>query len=375
MGAWRVRLSIRMLAHIITAIVLLAAPPAIARDALFTVAGVAVDVTDKDAATAKVKAIQQAQVIAFRRLVKRLAGEAAVKRFSKLTPRDIGRMMASLSIANEQTGPDRYIARLTIRFMPKRVRALLRKAGLAVVTQKAPPVLIVPLWRTADGLVEIWGDNPWRKAWLAAQDEHALQPVIVAAGDETDQQTISAAQALAMDDERLEALKNRYDVQYVLVTVAEPVGEASVRATMSGKAPGDNVALDKTYDGGDGGLEVAAQTAAHRFVDILAMKWRQKVLVRLRKEARARAAERARRAARAWRTVVVAFDSLRQWQAIRARLLSTPGVQAVDVRSLGPDHAVIGLRSNLQLLQLRNALAQSRLDLYQAGGRLVVRAY
>ncbi|HHN68110.1 MAG TPA: DUF2066 domain-containing protein, partial [Thermopetrobacter sp.] len=256
-----------------------------------------------------------------------------------------------------------------------RVRALLRKARVAVVTQKAPPVLIVPLWRTADGMVEIWGDNPWRKAWLAAQDEHALQPVIVAAGDETDQQTISAAQALALDEERLEALKNRYDVRHVLVTVAEPVGEAVLRATMSGRAPGGNVAFDKTYDGAAGGLAAAAQTAAHRFVDIMTMKWRQKVLARLRKEARARAAQRARQAALTWRTVVVAFDSLRQWQAIRARLLSTPGVQAVDVRSLGPDHAVIGLRSNLQLPQLRNALAQSRLELYQASGRLVVRAY
>lgn len=368
-------MTIRMLARIIAAVVLLTAAPAMARDALFTIAGVAVDVTDKDAATAKVKAIQQAQVIAFRRLVKRLAGEAAVKRFAKLTPRDIGRMMASLSIANEQTGPDRYIAELTIRFIPRRVRALLRKARVAVVTQKAPPVLIVPLWRKADGLVEIWGDNPWRKAWLAAQDEHALQPVIVAAGDETDRAAITAEQALAMDDERLEALKNRYDVRYVLVTVAESVGETSLRATMSGKAPGGNVAFDKTYDAGAANIDAAAETAVRRFMDIVTMKWRQKVLARLRKEARARAAERARRAARAWRTVVVAFDSLRQWQAIRARLLSTPGVQAVDVRSLGPDHAVIGLRSNLQLLQLRNALAQSRLDLYQAGGRLVVRAY
>src|SRR5688572_14909074 len=94
-------------------------------DPLYTVSGIAVDVTDSDASSAKLKAISEAQVKAFAILLERLGGTDATARLQGLGPADIGRMMDSLSIEEERTGPGRYIGRLTVRFLPEQVRAAL----------------------------------------------------------------------------------------------------------------------------------------------------------------------------------------------------------------------------------------------------------
>jgi len=330
---------------------------------VFTVSGIKVDVRDKDAATAKVKAIQQAQVKAFHKLLRRIASEEAWGRLKSIGPRAIGRMMSSLSVQEEHTGPRRYIGKLTIRFMPRRVRAALRKAGAGFVTRQAHKVLVVPVWKGPEGPV-LFKDNPWRKAWEKLDAANALVPVLIPVGDLTDTQTISAEDALAGDKVKLEALKMRYDTQGVLVAIAEPAGDNSVHAVMTGSSPVGRIGFDKTYISTDGGIAAAAEQAARRFHAVMTYKWKKKI-----------AAERAARAARsaaaaATRLVVnVPFHSLREWQSLRARIRTTPGVSGVDVSTLSGQGAVISLASRLPLTQLQMALQRSRLVLQQANGR------
>ena len=346
-------------------------PPraALAGSDLFTVSGVKVDVSDTDATAAKKKAIREAQMKAFHTLMRRIADEEAWTKLSRLGPRGIGRMMSSLSIEEEHTGPRRYIGRLTIRFRPQRVRKALRGIGKGVITEQAGKTLIVPLWLAPEGPV-LWRDNPWREAWAKLPVEHALVPVMIPAGDLTDEQTITAREALDGDKVKLEALRLRYDADAVLVAIAEPKGENAVHAMMSGPSPVGRLAFDKTYIAPEGGLKAAAEQAARRFHAVMTYKWKKKV-------AEKRARERARRAAEATRiTVIVPFADLRQWQALRARLASTPGVAAVDVSTLSGDGAVVTLKSALAVPALREALRGSRMMLEPTGdGRWVLRAF
>ncbi len=134
-----------------------------ADNTLFTVSGVAVDVTDKDAAKAKLKAISEAQVKAFHILVERLGSKGDAAKVKHFKPNQIGRLMASLSVEEERTGPQRYIGKLTIKFLPNRVRKALSKIKFHYVDEQSPKILIIPVWRTDAG-VEVWEDNPWRTA-------------------------------------------------------------------------------------------------------------------------------------------------------------------------------------------------------------------
>jgi len=336
---------------------------------VFTVSGIKVDVRDKDAATAKIKAIQQAQVKAFHKLLRRIASEEAWGRLKSIGPRAIGRMMSSLSVQEEHTGPRRYIGKLTIRFMPRKVRAALRKAGAGYVTRQAPRVLVVPVWKGPEGPV-LFKDNPWRKAWEKLDAANALVPVLIPVGDLTDSQTISAEDALARDKVKLEALQMRYDTQGVLVAIAEPAGDNAVHASMTGSSPVGEIAFDKTYISTDGGIAAAAEQAARRFHTVMTYKWKKKIAA----ERAARAAKSPARASTRL-TVNVPFHSLREWQSLQARIRTTPGVVGVDVSTLSGTGAIISLASSLSLPRLQAALQQSRLYLQQANGRWYLQAY
>ncbi len=339
--------------------------------ALFQVDAIPVDETAADATQAKMKAILGAQRKAFLKLVRRLAGPGAEKRLAKLSDRDIGRLLSSLSIADEHTGPTRYIAKITVRFNPSKVLQLLRARGIAFVTRQSPPVLVVPVWEGPDGPV-LWEDNPWLKAWRKLADEHALVPVVIPEGDDVDRNTLTPQEAMDGDKAALQALQMRYDKDHVLVAIARPQGENAIQAAMIGKSPGGRIAFDKTYTAPEGqGLAAAAEQAVRRFIDVMTQKWRNKVLkqardARLRRQ-QARAAHRM--------TVIVPFSSLREWQVLRARLATTPGVSGVDVQSLSGTHAVVRLATTLSPDALRAALARSGLDLRSNGGRWYLRAW
>jgi hypothetical protein len=341
---------------------------------IFAVTGIEVDVTDSDAATAKTKAIIEAQVKAFYKLAERLGSEEAVKKLADLKPEQIGRTLRSLSIEEERTGPGRYIAKLTVRFLPGKIRKIFGDYGIPVVEDQAPPMIVLPVWKSPQGPI-VWEDNPWRKAWLDLHAEQSTVPIIIPLGDLEDTQTISPQEALALNELKLESLKIRYAAKAILVAIAEPDGATGLHALMLGDSPLGKVTFDKIYTADEGTVEASAALAAKRFHSVMLDKWRQ-VRLKLAAEAKARAeAEQAALAAQQGPravSVAVPFKNPVQWNAIRGRLMGTPGVVGVDVSSISVNGAVIRLTYASSLENLQGALAGSGLRLQQVGGRWVL---
>jgi hypothetical protein len=334
------------------------APPARA-DPLYTVSGVAVDVTDTSASSAKLKAISEAQVKAFAVLLERLGGSDATGRLQGLGPADIGRMMDSLSIEEERTGPGRYIARLTIRFLPDRVRAAMAGANVAFTEDRAPPVVIVPVWLGADG-PEAWTNNPWRAGWLALDAHDSLVPLIIPLGDLTDSQTLPAQQALDGDRDGLEAMRQRYSADAIILAVAAPLDNATIRATLIGETASGPVDFDRTYTAD--GVAAAAEQAAREFHSAMLADWRAS-----RPTVRPTAIQSIQ--------VAVPVASLEQWNDLRARLVDTPGVSGVDLSSLSARGAVVRLNYSVSFPDLQAELADRRLDLALRGETWVIQPY
>lgn len=344
---------------------------------LFAVSGVEVDVTARDAASAKNQAIIEAQVKGFRVLAERFGGEEAAATFEKLTPKDVGKLLRSLSIEEERTGPGRYIGKLTVRFLPDKVRDLFGSHGLAIVEEQSPPLVVIPVWKTAEGPV-LWEDNPWKAAWVALRAEQAIVPIIVPLGDLQDTQAISAEEALANDAVKLESVMLRYEARAVLVAVAEAAPEGGARAKMFGETPIGTVTFDKIYRAEDGALDSSLKLAAQRFHGVMIDKWRQ-TRARLAAEERARR-EAERQAALAaagpqHMSVSVPFASVVEWNAIRTRLVRTPGIVGVDVASIAGTGATVRLTYAAPLEDIRGSLAGRGLQLNQIGESWVLEPY
>jgi hypothetical protein len=338
---------------------------------LFSVTGVEVDVTDKDASTARTHAIIEAQVKAFYMLAERLGSPEAAQRLQGMDARDIGRMLRSLSIEEERSGPGRYIGKLTVRFLPGKIREVLGRYGIDIVEDQAPPVVVLPVWKGPTGLV-LWEENLWRKAWLDLKAEQSLVPIIVPLGDLEDTSAITPEEAAAGNAVKLESLMLRYEAKSILVAIAEPDPAGGIHAVMQGDSPLGRVNFDKIYTAEDGTPEGAAAAAAKRFDEVMLEKWRS-VQIKMAAEARARAeAQQQANSASSSMAVAVPFAGIHQWNGIRARLLATPGVIGVDVSTIADNGAVIQLAFLDSVQALQSALSGSGLRLIQSRGTWVL---
>ena len=345
----------------------LAPQPADAKSSpLFTVTGIKVDAREKNAAMARLKAISQAQVKGFKVLAARLGSPAAVKALSKLSPREIGAMMSSLSVEKERSGPGRYIATLTVRFLPDKVRAAFARAGLAITEQRAERIVVLPVWSGPDGNV-VWRENPWRKAWLSLNAENGLVPVVIPLGDLNDQQAITAAEALSGDQPKLDAIKYRYDADAILVAAARPTAKNAMRAVLRGNSQLGAIAYDKTFRTRPGQtLDDVAVTAARTFYDRMTARW---------KKGNGAVAARSGNGAPQTMTISVPFASMAEWNNIRIELLTTPGVTGVDVNSISDSGAIVSLTYVVPLPSLQRSLRIARLNLALYGGQWVLQRY
>ncbi len=328
---------------------------------IFAVQGVEVDVTDASAAAAKDKALLEVQMKAFRKLAENIGSPEIVAEVSAYDEKKVVPYLKSLSIEEESISPGRYKGKLTVRFLPDKIKALYLSFGVRVVSQQGPSFLVLPIWKTADGKSQLWEDNPWRTAWIALRAEQSVLPVIVPLGDLDDSEIITAEDVLSGDEVKLEALRRRYDVNAVLVAYAEAEDGGGVHARMEGDSPLGKVTFDKTYAAESGNLEESAALAVSRFHGVMVEKYRS-------------GANKSANAAgkRMSITVAVPFAGPSEWNRLRSRILSAPGVVGLDVASLGGDGAVIKLTISGEIEEMEPRFSRVGLQLSRAGGGWVI---
>lgn len=331
---------------------------------LYTITGVDVDVRAETAAQAKKQAITEANVKAFALFAQRVGGDAIVDRLSEIPPKRIDAMLDSLSIEEERSGPKRYIGKLTVRFLPGKMRKLLASLGVTYSEKIATRTVIVPVWRTPESIM-IWEDNPWRTAWLSLRAENSPVPLIVPLGDLADIDTLTPELAANRDEASLEAIRLRYEADAVLIAEASATGEDTVQATLIGNSPVGKLEFDNAYTAENGGgIDEAAKTAALRFHQVMLQRWKQKN----------KTGPVTQSLPIATLPVAVAFLSTEEWSALRARILSTPGVSGVDISTISQGGAIVQLSYVTGFEQLRQSLWSAGLALQNVGGTWVLQA-
>jgi hypothetical protein len=330
---------------------------------VFAVQGVEADVTDKDVATAKNKALYDVQMKAIVMLAQKLGNETFAAEIAKLEAKNVLPLLKSLSIEQEGTGPGHYIGKFTVRFIPEKVQKLFESYGVTIVSEQATPMLVLPIWKTPGG-AQLWEDNLWRTAWLNLHAEQSLVPLIVPIGDIEDTAAITAQDVLNLDPIKLEVLRRRYGTRTILVAIAEPAEGNGVHAMMNGESELGNMTFDKIYTSEPATLEASAALAASRFHAVMVDKY---------KSDKAKV-EQVGAEANVSRSIPVAvpFSSPSEWNAIRSRILSSPGIIGVDVSTLAGDGAVIRLMYVGDLQFVQSSMQGTGLQMSQIGGNWVI---
>lgn len=337
---------------------------------IFAVQGVDVDVTDKDATTAKNLALVQVQMKAIVMLAGKLGTPEMSAEIARLEDKDVLPLLKSLSIEQESTGPGRYIGRFTVRFLPTKIRALFEKYGVnVVVPEQATPMLILPLWKTADG-IKLWEDNLWLASWRNLHAEQSQVPLIVPIGDAEDSAAVTAKDVLDLNPLKLEVLRRRYDVRTILVAVGEAVPGSGIHVVMTGESELGTMKFDKIYTADGATLEASAALAVARIHAVMIDKFKSD---KDRLAAQAQAAKDQQQANASHSVPVsVPFTSPSEWNGIRSRILATPGVIGVDVSTLAGNGAVVRLMYVGNLEDALSSMQATGLQMSQIGGTWVI---
>lgn len=150
------------------------------RGDIFTVTGVAVDVTAANAPAAQQQGFASAAQIGFQRLAQRLTlgSDRARIVLPQPDPNTLQNLAISTDIISERRSATHYVAQLTVHFNPDLTRTVLHQAGFAtIVEQRGPPVLVAP---QGDAALPPDTLSAWRAAWTDGGFANELMPLAIA---------------------------------------------------------------------------------------------------------------------------------------------------------------------------------------------------
>lgn len=155
------------------------------------ITGIHVDVTGKDAQSARYEGWRQAQRLGFKaywaKTHNRPPSEAPTVPDSTLDE-----LVSSIVVEREQIGPNRYIADLGILFDRARSAELL---GVGGDVRRSVPMLLVPIIITAGTDMTVELRNPWQRAWAEFRTSQSPIDYVRVSGQGIDPLLVNGAQA------------------------------------------------------------------------------------------------------------------------------------------------------------------------------------
>jgi hypothetical protein len=322
---------------------------------VYAVAGVYVDVTAANAASAQQAGFASAARLGFNRLVGRVTSAADLEAHGGAPEADqatLDRLVLSTDVEEERRSGTRYIGRLTVRFDPAGVRALLRGQGLTVVDTRSAPELVAPVAgeATAPDTLALW-QAVWNEGGFA--DE--LVPLMAAPptlqGAPSWQNAAPFAQAAAATS-----------ALYATLRVQGSTATATLIEVSAG-GQRDRGAVSAQIAGGDAAaLRTALASLASQASDRVQNDWKSRAAVG--------AGARARVSASAL------YSDERQWEAIKAALggAAQTLISEIRIEAVGREGALVSFSFIGDHAQLVTELARRGVQLQDTAQGPVLRA-
>ncbi|MCB1506201.1 MAG: DUF2066 domain-containing protein [Hyphomicrobiaceae bacterium] len=376
---------------LVAALSMAAAPLADARgaDAVYTVGNYPVQAAAKNAVAAKDQAIADGQQAAFRSLLKRLVPVTAYGRLKALKTTDAKALIDGYAVRSERNSTTEYIASLDFTFRAGAVRNLLARENVPFVEEQAPEVILIAAVRDGDKLLR---DGEVAKAWIDiwrdldlvnALTPLRLEPIKPVIHNDT------LNMLVAGDDSAIRVLASEYTGENIVAAIIEIDQPASrVHVTLAGRDAVGVFNLKRSYRLYDGDLGYSMEMAAVISMGIVEGRWKS---VKDRgaggyaagpvtygggaietygggaaSSAPAPGSEPVR--------MQVEFKGLSEWNAVRSRVLETPGVSGVQIDAVSARGADMQLAFPGGGEALATAFAARGLRLTNVGGNWFLRS-
>lgn len=346
----------RLAAAMAVALAVVAGAP-VAHADIFSITGVEIEATASTAAEAKQIAIASGQAKALAQLFRKLTRPEDASRLPPVDAETLQQVVIGFSLGNERTGPTQYLADLTVRFHPDAVELLLAQHDIEIAVTQSPPTLLVPAYRSPDGVALFDTPNPLAQTLRGMGLDGRLVPALLPIGDATDA-ALDRNAVLAADAEALASLMARYGVEFAVVAIAsyEP-DRAVLTGRLTGLAPSGPLDFSRRVDVVPGEEGEALRKLTGDLLDGLDEAWR---VASSTGELGPSSEEFA---------FVVPFRDLQEWVAVRGRLETMPGVERLEIETLAAGSASVVVRYDGDLSGFLNGLDGLGFAMYDTGQR------
>lgn len=362
--------------------------PAPAQDnALYTVEGVDVDVTAKNAVEARTKALDEAQVKAYRAWLEKNLGAEKAAEYPDLDPVSVSAMVQDFEVTKEQLSATRYKGLFTVRFRPSALRHLAPASTTAADAEATPDTaysytdpqadtgdqtvstaptgatLVLPFYQS-NGRSVLWeGDNPLRAAW-SRTPMNAESGLVLPLGDLTDIGTIKDDQPLTFDPAAMEKMLTRYQSSQAAILIAAPNAVKGLDVNIYSFLPGEKphfVRMIQVMPDGSPDPALIYARAVEQSRPIIQASARPSAIYPTKSAAPAPVAMPAGPAQSY--TGRVHFNSVQEWVKMKNTLDRLPGMRAVMIKSLSPRMAEVDMSFSGDPQLLSVAMGQAGISL------------
>lgn len=355
----------------------LVAPADAQTDAAYTVGNYPIEATAANAVAAKEQAMSDGQQAAFRSLLKRLVPVTAYKQLDRVRDAKAGDLVSGISVRSERNSSTAYYASLDFSFQPEAVRSLLSGQNIPFVDQQAPPLTVVTVLLQGNPPAASNDRGLWRRAWSTLDLTHTVTPIVIK-DLKPSIQTDTVNALLAGQDSALQKLKAEYGDGLIVLAIAEPdMASKRLNVTLAGSDAVGGLLLKRAYRISDGDLDYASQLAAVISLGVLEGRWKA-VKAGILQAAAAPPSNVPVWAASTTGngedvTLTALFGNSDQWDEMRAQLLNTPGVDALNIGSVSDRSAGISLKFPGGASSLASALGARGLNLTNTSTGWVLR--
>ncbi|MBH68969.1 MAG: hypothetical protein CMM58_11495 [Rhodospirillaceae bacterium] len=332
---------------------------------VFVVENIAVDVTADTALAARREALENGQIIAWKRLLNRITLPKQSVHLSRFSFEQIRPLIRGYEVLRERMSPVRYLADLSVTFNTEQVRKNLFDYGVPFVETPSLPVLILPIFET-EGVPVLWENpNPWRDVWQNLPEQDSLLPIIVPKGGLADIRDLSASQALRGETDFFKPILKRYRAKKVVIAKASrkfdvadssPLLEISI-ANYNAEGRKE-ILVDSIRTSVESEMLGLLDTGVIRIVNVLINSWKAENLVTSAVQQRISA--------------IVPIHKFEKWLSIRSRLEIIGILKKIELLRLSKKEALLDLWIMGSVKQFKNALSQKQLELYDGGDEFVV---
>jgi hypothetical protein len=329
----------------------------------YLVDGINVDITADNAVEAREQAFEAAQIKGYEELAKRLLSAEELAEFETPDINTISAYVRDYEVTNEKLSAVRYNGVYKIRFSKKAFAQtqMSEEEGIQNIVQNGD-TLVLPFYQRS-GRSFLWQANPFMQAFVRARNNNMAGRAIIPVGDIDDITQVRDQQALSYNPSRLNAMRLRYQAKQVAILTASPVPQ--VDGTQ-------NIQLS-FYKAQAYGPELVRQVTIRSFFGENEDQLYNRVVMEASKilgRAPIAAAQGQNinipapfDGPAAMITAQLNFFSVREWIETKRKIEGIRSVSALQVQSMSPRAAMLGIKFTGGEENLRAALAQAGLSL------------